>query len=516
MAHTATPAARPDPRTERASPTVLAVVVARDGAPWLKRCLASLGRQTYPRLGVIAVDNGSRDGSGDILAGSLGEERVIRLDRAIGFPDAITRAVRRFSAKPPDYLLILHDDVALAPEAVTHMVRAALRAGAGVVGPKVLDARRPRVLREVGLATDRFSYPYSPLDEDEIDQGQYDSPREVLFVSSAAMLVSRDAWMTTGLFDERLETCHGDLDFCWRVRLAGLPVVVDPRAVVTHRGAATNGERPSWRHAHGRFLGEQARLLALLKNYRLRTLAWLLPLALAQGMASVVGLVVSRRFDEAGQVLAAWGWNVVHLPGTVRRRVRARRARRVGDRAVVRYMAPASARIRRWILQATAPLVATAGPQGLDAAGPRPTLRRRVGRALAANPVAVGWGVALVVSLFAFRHVLFGPMPEGGALPVAPPRAMDLLREFGSGWRSAGFGGPGGALPALVPLGLASFITLGRPDLLLRLVLSAALVLAGISSYRAAMRLTADRLGSVTTAACYTLSGVVMLSLIHI
>src|SRR3989442_1198055 len=83
------------------------------------------------------------------------------------------------------------------------------------VGPKVLDWEEPRLLREIGMSSDRFGYPSSPLEDGEIDQGQYDRVREVMFVSSCAMLVSRGAWTRIGFPDERFESHHEDLDFCW-------------------------------------------------------------------------------------------------------------------------------------------------------------------------------------------------------------------------------------------------------------------------------------------------------------
>ena len=47
-------------------------------------------------------------------------------------------------------------------------------------------------------------------------------------VSSAVMLVSREAWRRTGPFDERVAGHHNDLDFCWRARLAGFARADDP------------------------------------------------------------------------------------------------------------------------------------------------------------------------------------------------------------------------------------------------------------------------------------------------
>ena len=174
-----------------------------------------------------------------------GERRVIDLDDNPGLPAAVQAVLALEAATGADYLLIHHDDVALDPDAIVSMVEAAERIeGVGVVGPKIVDWDDPTILREVGLSSDRFGYPYSPLEQDEIDHGQYDRVREVLFVSSAAMLVSRAALGRAGPPDERLSSFHDDLDLCWRARIAGFRVVMTPLARARHRGA---GERRRWR-----------------------------------------------------------------------------------------------------------------------------------------------------------------------------------------------------------------------------------------------------------------------------
>ena len=198
-ATSAAPAADPTKR-----PSVLVVLVAKDGAEWLPQCLMALSRQTHPRIGVLAIDNASADRSSELLTSALGADRVVELEHNVGFAGAVTRALDSAMARQADYLLLLHDDTVLAPDAVASLVEAAERIdGAGVVGPKILDWDRHAVILDIGQSTDRFGFPYSPLEDGEIDQGQYDRIREVVFVSSCAMLVSRSLLERLGGPDER-------------------------------------------------------------------------------------------------------------------------------------------------------------------------------------------------------------------------------------------------------------------------------------------------------------------------
>src|SRR5438034_4374682 len=265
---------------ERA-PSVLVVLVVRDAAEWLRECLQALAAQTYPRLGILAIDDASADGSDGVLLQALGEGRVIRHAERAGLSRSFAEAVSHPVAGEADFVLLLHDDAALDPEAVTRLVEATTLEGAervGIVGAKVVDWDHPRRLRDVGRSADRFGHPYSPLQDEEIDQGQFDRVLEVLSVDPCAMLVAREVWQTTGLFDERLGDEDVDLDLCWRVRLAGWSVLMTPLARVRHAAAAERDDRPTDRSR--RYEEDRAALASVLKNDGLATLVWVVPLGL--------------------------------------------------------------------------------------------------------------------------------------------------------------------------------------------------------------------------------------------
>src|ERR1051325_4945836 len=441
-------------------PSVLGILAAPSGSAWLRQCLVALSRQTHPRIGVLAVDNGSSDQSGEILESALGANRVIRIEGDGGFPRAVAEALRSNDALEASYVLLLHDDVLLASDSIARMVEGAERIdGAGVVGPKVLDWDEPGLLREVGMTSDRFGFPHSPLEEGEIDQGQYDRVREVLFVSSCAMLVSKDAWSRVGSLDERLDAQGDDLDFCWRARLAGFRVLMTPAAEVRHRGASLRGERdlPTQRTPGWRYERERAALSAILKNYGVVSLVWVLPLYAVLGLIRLVGLAAARRFGDAYQLVAAWGWNLVHLPGTVRRRFRVQGARSIPDREVRRYMAAPGDRVRRWAgwtRRGALPVRPGAEPsedeEEAELASP---VRLQVVRLAMEHPVVTAWTLGILLAMVAYRNLLGASPLSGGQLMGVPSSASGFFAELVSGLRHPGLGGTQPASPALGLLG---------------------------------------------------------------
>jgi GT2 family glycosyltransferase len=504
-------ASAPEPlaSTGPPNPTVLALIVVTDGAAsYVGACLRSLASQSYPRLGVLAVDDATTDGSTELLDRALGPRRILRNDRRLGPAGSIREALGRPVAKGADFVLIVDPRATLDREAVARLVEAAVGIGVeqvGIVGAKVVDRDRPRLLRDIGRSADRFGHPYSPLQPDEIDQGQFDRVLEVLCVSASAMLVARDAWQRTGMYDERLDPSDANLDLCWRARLAGFRVLMTPLARVrlADREAPF---APSPRRGR-RYEEDRAAVAAMVKNYSFGSLLWVLPLAIALAIVRFVYLLLGRRFEEAFESAAAWGWNVANLPGTLSRRRRAQKERRVPDRSLRRFMESAGLRLPRWFATAERILEEQRAIDEEDEGEPiRRRLRDRTASLVGSHPVIVGSFAAVIVGVAATRSLLGTATLVGGAIPSFPPTASDLFAELTAGVRSTPLGGSLTPSPGLGALGVLSAGLLGDTDLAQRAILFLALPLASILLYRSVVRRGARPGPAVLAAAAYGLS----------
>jgi GT2 family glycosyltransferase len=494
------------PPKDHAAPSVLVVLVVSEAGEWLRECLSCLASQTYPRLAVMAVDEDKTNGSHEILASAIGEGRVLSVPRTGGFAGAMSAALTLPVAAGVDYVCFVHSDVELDPDAIARLVDAASLDDGGVVGAKIVDHDNPRMLLDVGRSADRFGHSYTPLQPGEIDQGQFDRVIDVLCVSSAAMLLSRAVWQRIGTFDERLHGENAELDFCWRARLAGFRVLMTPLARVRHRTASIEESAG----ALDRFEQDRSALAAMLKNYGLLSLLWLLPLSGVLALVRIVYLTLSRRFEEAYDVLAAGTWNVSHLRGTLARRRQVQRARRVKDRALRRFMESAGLRLPRWFQTAERILEEQMEIEAEEAGEPATRrLRDRTASLVGAHPVVVAAFLGSCVAAVVGRGLLrTGPL-FGGVLPAFPGGA-GFLSELASGFRTTGLGGTLAASPALGALGGLSAVLAGRADEVQRVALAGSTGLASVLMYRASVRLTKLPGASVVAAIAYSVSAVVL------
>ncbi|WP_346129314.1 glycosyltransferase family 2 protein [Lentzea roselyniae] len=235
----------PHPRLRTAP--VLCVLVCHDGGQWLSTALSALRRQRIRPRHVIAVDTGSTDRTGKILAEAEDLlDGVLTVPRGTGFGTAVRLAVEHAVERwgdPGKWLWLLHDDSAPEPDCLLALLTAAeVSPSAAVLGPLCLDWVDSRLVVEAGLSTDSSGHRQTGLSSAE-HSASFQQSTEVLAVSSAGSLIRREVWQALGGYDEAMPLLRDDLDFGWRVNRAGHLVLCVPVARMRHARAATRGAR---------------------------------------------------------------------------------------------------------------------------------------------------------------------------------------------------------------------------------------------------------------------------------
>ena len=461
----------PEPVGASAKPRVLAVVMAR--GEHLEETLASLAGQTWPQLSVVVVDAGTAEVDPAPAARRHGAT-VIHLPGARGLAQA-SDAVLSDTGFGGDWRLFVTAGTVLEPDCVTLLVDSAEAAGAGVAGPKLVEVDDPSVLVEVGLSADRFAVAFTPVDPGEVDHGQHDGTREVLFVSVSCLLVRAALFAELNGFDPDYDDEAIDLDLCWRARVVDGPVLVVPeaRARVRAGALATASTAVSVRN----------RLRTMIKCYSFfRLAASLIALSLL-GVAEMTALALARRGPEARAVAMAWWWNLRHLPSGIRQRWRVQRHRHTPDAAVRRLQTSGTARVREYLESRIE--ARTAAP--LTESGTGEHLAEDL-RTVAARPQVVFWVGVLFLTLLGSRALLVGALPRAGQLLPAPA-SRGLLAAYAAPWRLDGFGAPGGGPVHLALFALVRLAGLGSLTAGLRLFLVGGYVFGLVGAWRAVGRI---------------------------
>lgn len=424
------------------APEVRVVVSFVDGSD-IDAALATIRRQVYESVtGVVVV-------APDDLELSEGVTRAASLE------EAITAA-----SHDVEYLWLVQSDARPRPDALAALVAETHRSHASLGGSKILVAGTAGELESIGGATDVFGEPYSGLDEGEIDLQQYDVVREVAYVSAVSMLVRRDLAQGLRGLDRKLSTGAAGLDFSQRVRLAGGRVLTVPSSEVYHQ---VRGEpRPGWRERAGRYR-------AMLKAYRLLTLAWVIPYGILVGLLDSLASLLLLRWRPLAGYAAATAWNLIHLPSTINERLKFRRVRAVGDEELFRFQARGSIRLRT--------LGSDLGDRMLFMFDEDHALVQG-SRRVWSSPGIWGGIAAAVVLAFSARWILLNGMPDSGFNFGFEPGTTALGRFVG-GWNESGLGSPASVHPAVGLTGVASLLSFGAEGAA-RTILTLGLAAVGI------------------------------------
>lgn len=501
--------------TTAAPPAVLAVLVAHDGVEWLPRTLDALLGQSHTPIEIVAVDNASTDGSRQLLLERLGEDRVLIADRDLGFGGAVSMALDARAAGEAPYVLLVHDDLELAGDAVTELV-ATLEADPrlAIVGPKLRGWDATDELQAVGSTIDLTGRVDAGVDVGELDQGQRDQERRTLYVSTAGMMIRRDTMEQLGRLDRRFHVFRDDLDLCWRAWIAGHDVEVVPSAVGNHAASAANYLRLGQTRFIGpRYFDERNTLASLIKNYSALKLLVVLPLYLLVGAAKVVGFLLTRRFSDAWQTVRAWVWNLTHLRESRRYRRRVQEQRVRSDAELSELFGRLGTRLRAYA-EAMASWISGGDadpapePAHDDAPPPEPeTVTRRVVALGRRRPVLLtGIGLLLLAAVGSWPLLVPGQL-RGGLLAPWPTSPMAFLSDYLAGWHeAAAFGTAAAPSPAQALLGGFHLVLGGNSYLASRGLLLLPLAVGWLLALRAAQTYSDRRPPRVVAATAYVLS----------
>ena len=222
----------PDRSGSRAS----VIIPNWNGAAHLPACLDALQQQTCAGFETIVVDNGSTDGSLDLLSERYPAVQVVALSRNQGYAGGCNAGFRVANG---EILVILNNDTEVESTWLAEMLLALEQhPEAGMATPKVLLWDDPTRLHTTGDYVRTNGIP-DTRGVWELDNGQFDDQTYVFGASGVAPAYRRAMLEDIGLFDADFQSYCEDVDLSWRAQLAGYRCVYAPRARLTHKVSAT-------------------------------------------------------------------------------------------------------------------------------------------------------------------------------------------------------------------------------------------------------------------------------------
>ncbi|MDE6602846.1 MAG: glycosyltransferase family 2 protein [Lachnospiraceae bacterium] len=215
------------------------VIPNYNGIRYIENCLASL--EDEPAR-VTVVDNGSTDGSRQLVQEKFPAVRLVALDRNYGFCTAVNRGMEESRADKTAYVILLNNDTTVRPGFV-RALEAALDADGRIFSgaARMVNMRCPELVDDAGDYYCALGWAFAAgKDKPTADYGR---PREIFSACGGACIYRRSILEKIGMMDENHFAYLEDVDIGYRARIHGYRNLYVPDAVVCHAGSGVSGSR---------------------------------------------------------------------------------------------------------------------------------------------------------------------------------------------------------------------------------------------------------------------------------
>lgn len=251
---------------------VTVVIPNYNGIKFMDDCLVSLLRQDpdTPAYRVIVVDNGSKDGSKELVKERFPQVSLIELPENTGFCHAVNQGI--LAADAP-YVILLNNDTKVATgfiKALCHAMEE--RENAFSISAKMLMWDRPELLDGAGDRYCVLGWGYA-RGKGKPAAG-YEKGCRVFSACGGAAIYRKSVLDEIGYFDENHFAYLEDLDIGYRAAIYGYENYYEPKAEVIHYGSASSGSRYNpWKTE----LAAANNVYCIAKNMPFLQLIWNLP-----------------------------------------------------------------------------------------------------------------------------------------------------------------------------------------------------------------------------------------------
>ncbi len=221
---------------------VAIIVLTYNGLSDTRECLQSLQKLDGARPTVYVVDNGSTDGTADVIAEEFADSVIlVRNETNLLYAGGNNVGIRRALEDGHKWILLLNNDTTVAHDFLEQLAGTIQKIPEAILAPKIYYASHPDILWYAGGRANLRRARLAHRGIREKDRGQYDLPEPTDWATGCALFVPRAVFDKVGLLDESMGLYNEDVDFCLRAKESGFAIHYVPSARVWHKVSAAVG-----------------------------------------------------------------------------------------------------------------------------------------------------------------------------------------------------------------------------------------------------------------------------------
>jgi len=317
------------------TPFISVVIANFNGEKYLDTCLKSVLKSVYKDFEVLVVDDGSDDNSLNIITKYQKiDSRISLLLNKTNIGAAASRNVALKKVKG-DAIIFLDNDTEVTRNWIAELIKPLLREkNIGATQALLLDFERRDSIQMAGglliphtgwLALFYHGESYKKI-KNMIKE------KEVVGIS-AALAVKKEVINKIGGFDEKEARYTEDLDFCWRIWIAGYKIVLANKSIVYHHIKSVSeraGMKATYRKIYFGLAKNSFR--SIIKNYQVKNVFLYLPASIAINIFRGFWVLIRDKNPSAlVGTFDALMWNFSNLADTIVCRFEVQKTRKVPD-----------------------------------------------------------------------------------------------------------------------------------------------------------------------------------------
>lgn len=222
----------------KADSRVSVVVPNYNGIAFVEQCFKALIKDA-PEAELLLADNGSTDGSRELIAQRFPQVRIIALKENYGFCRAANEGMKAASSP---YVILLNNDTEVLPGFTKALVSALqLESRAFSAGAKMIQLHHPEKIDDAGNFYCALGWAFARGKDKSVEY--YEEPDEIFAACGGAVIYRKAVLERIGYLDESHFAYLEDIDLGWRAKIAGWKNIYAPEAKVLHVGSGTSGSR---------------------------------------------------------------------------------------------------------------------------------------------------------------------------------------------------------------------------------------------------------------------------------
>ena len=204
-------------------------------------CLHSLDKVTYSNVNIVLIDNGSTDGSVNLIKKEFPNIEIIQLKENLGYAGGNNYGFKNVKIQS-EYSIFINNDTSVSTNFINPLIEP-LKNDTSIIqtAPKIFYADDPNLLWFAGGYINLFFGWIRHRGIRKIDKGQYNNSTLIDYATGCCICMRTKDFKLFKMFDESFSMYGEDVDLSIRVRKAGGKIMYIPESNIWHKVSASIG-----------------------------------------------------------------------------------------------------------------------------------------------------------------------------------------------------------------------------------------------------------------------------------